>query len=401
MIINIKVPSPGESITEVELVRWLVENNEIVERNSEIAEIDSDKATLTITAEESGKIEFLAIEGDKVNVGSIICSINTDFEYLRKKGSIPKEISPLKEELKSLDSDKKELDTSNISITPLAKNILSDSNINPKVFSNRNEKITKKIVLEEINHTSNHTNDRPVEIIKMSSLRKKLAERLVAVKNQTAMLTTFNEVDMTEIIKLRAQYKEAFKEKYGSHLGFISFFVNAVVQGFQDFPQINASIDGEFFNYYKYADVGIAVSTAKGLMVPVIKNANELGLKDIEIKLAELAIKARDNKITIEELTGGTFTITNGGVFGSLMSTPILNPPQSAILGMHKIMDRAIVVNGKIEIRPMMYIALSYDHRIIDGKESVGFVVKVKEILESPIEKIFDGEENIKTLLGL
>jgi 2-oxoglutarate dehydrogenase E2 component (dihydrolipoamide succinyltransferase) len=401
MIINIKVPSPGESITEVELVRWLVENNEIVEKNKEIAEIDSDKATLTITAEESGKIEFLSQEGDKVNVGSVICTINTDFEFVRNEGSIPVETSTSSEQLESTKSNKKELDTFSISITPLAKNILSDSDLNPKVFSNRNEKITKKIVLEEINHNSKPSNDRPVEIVKMSSLRKKLAERLVAVKNQTAMLTTFNEVDMTEIMKLRAQYKEAFKEKHGSHLGFISFFVNAVVQGFQDFPQINASIDGEFFNYYKYADVGIAVSTAKGLMVPVIKNANELGLKDIEIKLAELAVKARDNKITIEELSGGTFTITNGGVFGSLMSTPILNPPQSAILGMHKIMDRAIVVNGKIEIRPMMYIALSYDHRIIDGKESVGFVVKVKEILESPIDKIFGGEENIKSALGL
>lgn len=401
MILNIKVPSPGESITEVELVRWLVENNEIVEKNAEVAEIDSDKATLTITAEESGKIEFTAKEGDKVNVGASIGTIDSEFAFVKKENSETANNSFANNSETQIIEKSQDIDTSHLSITPLAKNILSDSKINPDVFSNRHEKITKKIVLEELNQITIPNSNRPVDIVKMSSLRKKLAERLVAVKNQTAMLTTFNEVDMTEIIRIRNLYKEDFKEKYGSHLGFISFFVNAVVQGFQDFPQINASIDGENFYYYKYADVGIAVSTQKGLMVPVIKNANELNLKETELKLAELAAKARDNKITLEELTGGTFTITNGGVFGSLMSTPILNPPQSAILGMHKIMDRAVVINGKIEIRPMMYIALSYDHRIIDGKESVGFIVKVKEILESPVEKIFKGEANIKTVLGI
>jgi len=392
MIIEIKVPSPGESITEVELATWLVKDGENVSADEEIAEIDSDKATIAVHSEVAGILHITVQAGTTIKVGSVIGTIEAI------EGVVAITTTPQPKEKPVIAKPAVKV-PSNLNITPLAKKIMESNNIKPSAISNmaKDKKIKKEDILNFSNPKPETTakiygDGRPVEVIKMSSLRKKISERLVAAKNQTAMLTTFNEVDMSGINEIREKYKEAFLQKHGVKLGFMSFFARACQLAATEFPGTNAMIDNESIVFFKYMDLAIAVSTPKGLMTPVIRDVQELSFAGIEKKLAELAAKARDNRISLEDLTGGTFTITNGGVFGSLMSTPILNPPQSAILGMHKIMDRAMVIDGKVEVRPMMYIALSYDHRIIDGKESVGFIVKVKELLEKPAELFFNNE---------
>jgi 2-oxoglutarate dehydrogenase E2 component (dihydrolipoamide succinyltransferase) len=394
MIIEIKVPSPGESITEVELASWLVTDGETVSKGQEIAEIDSDKATIAINADVSGIIHIKIIEGAKVLVNTVIATIDSE-------GATEEKINPSLAKKKNHATENIEKSFSHLHITPLAQSILKTNNIDSTNLKPVSEnKIQKKDVLKALNKEQiEPSSDRPFEVIRMSSLRKKISERLVAVKNQTAMLTTFNEIDMSEILSIREKFKDNFLKKHGVKLGFTSFFAKACELAMIDFNGINASTDNESISYYKYFDLSVAVSTPKGLMTPVIRNIQKLSIPEIEIKISELAAKARENKISIDELTGGTFTITNGGVFGSLMSTPILNPPQSAILGLHKIMDRPIAINKNIEIRPMMYIALSYDHRVIDGRDSVGFVVKIKEILENPDDILFNNDP-AKVLLG-
>lgn len=429
MIIEIKVPSPGESISEVQLANWFFSSGDFVEKDAEIAEIDSDKATLTINAGESGQINILIEAGETVEVGTVICTINTKAEGAPKEEKIAEKLE-VKEEKKSEKQPEpekkpaapaavKELQPAKslgIHISPLAKKLLQANNLGESDLVNFYKKlrISKDDVIQFIDDkkstpvaqpvssgTSSWGGDRETDRKKMTTLRLKLAERLVAVKNETAMLTTFNEVNMTPIMLLRNKYKDAFKEKYGVSLGFMSFFTKAVTEALQHFPQVNAQIDGNEIVYHNYADIGIAVSAPKGLMVPVIRNAETLMLHEIEAAIKDLATKARNGKLTIEEMTGGTFTITNGGVFGSMLSTPIINPPQSAILGMHNIVERPIAVNGKVEIHPIMYVAMSYDHRIIDGRESVSFLVKVKEMLEDPTRMLFAGNDPVKTLLGI
>ncbi len=389
-IIEMKVPSPGESITEVVIARWLKKEGEYVAKDEEVAEIDSDKATLTVNAEDAGTIKLLAAEGDTVKVGQVVFSIDTS---VNTQHLIPKNYA--------------------IGIpSPAAKKLMDENKVATSKLdgSGKDGRITKGDVLHalttlNIEHSKHWTpswgGSRDIKRSKITPLRKKLAQRLVAVKNDTAMLTTFNEVDMSAIYAIRTKYKDQFKEVHGTNLGFMSFFTKAVTESLHLFPAINAMIDGEEIIYHHYADIGIAVSAPKGLVVPVIRNAEQLSLAEIEIAIKNAALKARDNKITLEEMSGGTFTITNGGVFGSMMSTPIINPPQSAILGMHNIVERPIAVNGLVVIRPMMYVALSYDHRIIDGKESVGFLVKVKELLETPTKMLFDGKDPNEIVLGL
>lgn len=406
MNIEIKVPSPGESITEVQLASWLIESGDYVEKDQEIAEIDSDKATLSISAEESGTIECLIEAGDVIAVGTIIANINTNG---KSKGKPTKKEAVV--EIKLTDEELETAETSGTHISPLAQKLMLLENLSEAELLNffKGVRISRKDVelfLEEKAKLTSKTNlnkefSRDTEVKEMSRLRTKLAERLVAVKNETAMLTTFNEVNMTSIMSIRKKFKEQFKEKHGVGLGFMSFFTKAITEAMADFPSINSMIDGGKIITYKYADVGIAVSAPKGLMVPILRNAEAMSLAEIEQDILRLATKARNNKLSLNEMQGGTFTITNGGVFGSMLSTPIINPPQSAILGMHNIIDRPIAVNGKVEIHPMMYIALSYDHRIIDGKDSVGFLVKVKELLESPEKMLFDGKDPIEILLGL
>lgn len=414
MILEMKVPSPGESISEVQIARWLKKNGEYVFKDEEIVEVDSDKATLAISAEESGTLEILAKEGDTVAVGSVICKINTDVKA-PEKSSTPaieeKKPEPKAEVKKEIVKEPVVETTSYAKGTPSpsAAKIMAEKNISASQIngSGPGGRITKGDVLKylskgfDTSSVSGWGGTREVSRQKMSMLRKKVAERLVSVKNETAMLTTFNEVDMTAMIELRKQYKEAFEKKHGVGIGFMSFFTKAVTEALNHYPAVNAMIDGDEIVYHNYADIGIAVSTPKGLMVPVLRNAETMSLAQIEMGIKELATKAREGKISIEEMSGGTFTITNGGVFGSLMSTPIINPPQVAILGMHKIQDRVMVINGEMKIRPMMYVALSYDHRIIDGKESVGFLVKVKEMLENPERMIFGGKNPNEVLLGL
>jgi len=426
MNIEIKVPSPGESITQVQLAAWLVADGDYVEKDTEIAEIDSDKATLSISAEESGKVKLLVEEGDTIDVGTVMCTIDTDAEGVPKAAK--KEAAPAaeqKQEAKKEETPKvaeptkqkvTEAEPSGVHISPLAKKLLEANNLGEQdlVDFYKKIRISKGDVVQFLDDKQNIQpaagassttpswgGTRDADRKKMTMLRLKLSERLVKVKNETAMLTTFNEVNMTPIMDIRKKYKELFKEKFGVSLGFMSFFTKAVTEALQHFPQVNAMIDGKEFVYHNYADVGIAVSAPKGLMVPVIRNAETLMLHEIEAEIKRLAIKARDGKLTIDEMTGGTFTITNGGVFGSMMSTPILNPPQSAILGMHNIVERPIAVNGKVEIHPMMYLAMSYDHRVIDGRESVGFLVKVKEMLETPEKMLFAGSDPVKVLLGV
>jgi len=409
-VLEMKVPSPGESITEVVIARWLKKDGEYVEKDEEVAEVDSDKATLTINAEESGAIKLLAAEGDTVKVGQVVCSIDTSV-----KGEKKAEVAAPKAEVKV--EAKKEVVKETVKAdsyasgtpSPAAKKLMDENKVpaNKVAASGKDGRITKGDVLHALSAgfdssaTSGWGGSRDTDRTKMTPLRKKLAQRLVSVKNETAMLTTFNEVDMSAIYAMRAKYKDKFKEVHGTNLGFMSFFTKAVTEALNLYPAVNAMIDGEEIVYHKYADIGIAVSAPKGLVVPVVRNAEQMGLAEIETAIKNLAIKARDNKITLEDMSGGTFTITNGGVFGSMMSTPIINPPQSAILGMHNVVERPVAVNGQVVIRPMMYVALSYDHRIIDGRESVGFLVKVKEMLENPTKMLFGGKDPSEVVLGL
>lgn len=404
MILEMKVPSPGESITEVEIASWLVEDGDYVEKDQAIAEVDSDKATLELPAEESGIITLKAEEGDAVLVGAVVCLI--DMSAAKKDGSGKKKPEQKAGTEKKVEVESKVEEASTYatgSASPAAKKILAEKNIDPATIkgSGKDGRITKDDALNAVPSMGEAINDddRKSERKKLSMLRRKVAERLVSVKNETAMLTTFNEVDMQPIFELRKKYKETFKDKHEVGLGFMSFFTLAVVRALKLFPDVNSMIDGDFKISYDFADISIAVSGPKGLMVPVIRNAEKLTFKGIESEVKRLAIRARDGQITVEEMTGGTFTITNGGVFGSMLSTPIINPPQSAILGMHNIVERPVAINGKVEIRPIMYVALSYDHRIIDGKESVGFLVAVKEALENPVEILMD--KNAKKALEL
>ncbi len=393
MLLEMKVPSPGESISEVEIAQWLVEDGDYVEKDQEIAEVDSDKATLALPAEESGTIKLVAEEGDTVAVGQVVCIIDTDGVGEAKPSATTKEASPVSAPVQAT----KPVDAK---ATPLAKAIISQNDLSAKDVKGTGEggKILKEDVIEAMASVKTD-GPRGTERKKMSMLRRKVAQRLVSVKNDTAMLTTFNEVDMSAIFAIRKEYKEIFKEKYGVGLGFMSFFTKAITTALKEFPDVNAQIDGKEVIYHNYADISIAVSAPKGLMVPVIRNAELMNFKEVESEVKRLAIRARDGKITPDEMLGGTFTITNGGVFGSMLSTPIINPPQSAILGMHNIVERPVAVNGKVEIRPIMYVALSYDHRIIDGRESVGFLVRVKECLEDPTTHLLGGDA--KKSLGL
>ena len=394
MILEMKVPSPGESITEVEIAEWLVEDGDYVEKDQAIAEVDSDKATLELPAEASGTITLKAEEGDAVEVGAIVCLIDTS--AAKPDGSTnskeeKKTEAPKKEISQPAASESKTYATGTPS--PAAKKILDEKGIEAKSVtgSGRDGRITKEDAVKAVPSMGTPTGgSRGTSRSKMSMLRRKVAERLVEAKNTTAMLTTFNEVDMSPIFDLRKQYKEDFKAKHGVSLGFMSFFSLAVVRALKMYPAVNSMIDGKEMLSYDFVDISIAVSGPKGLMVPVIRNAENLSFRGIESEVKRLAIRARDGQITVDEMTGGTFTISNGGVFGSMLSTPIINPPQSGILGMHNIVERPVAINGKVEIRPIMYVALSYDHRIIDGKESVGFLVAVKEALENPMELLMD-----------
>jgi len=408
MAVQIKVPSPGESISEVQIARWIKNDGDYVEKDEEIAEIDSDKATLTIVAEADGILKTLVKEGETIAVGSVVASIDTSAKAPAKKET--KKEEPAKAEVVAVAVAANAKDSyANGHPSVAAKKLMDENNIAPAqvVSSGKDGRITKGDVVNAAKNgtsrlaISTHEITRDQKREKMTMLRKKVSERLVSVKRNTAMLTTFNEVDMSAVMNLRKQYKDAFKEKYGIGLGFMSFFTKAVTEALQAFPAVNAQIDGDEIVYNNYCDIGIAVSAPKGLMVPVIRNAEALTLAEIEAAIATLATKARDGKITVDEMNGGTFTITNGGVFGSMMSTPIINPPQSAILGMHNIVERAVVVNGKIEVRPIMYLALSYDHRIIDGRESVGFLVKVKQMIEDPLKLMTGGTDPMKVLLGV
>ncbi len=412
MIIEVKVPSPGESISEVQLASWLVIDGSYVDKDQEIAEIDSDKATLSVSAAESGTIKILVAEGESIEVGKVIARIDTDG---KGTSQVHKTTSQVAERTSLVPTPEPKVTSQvQVHLSPLAQKLLELNKLSEQDFIDflKQYRFSKKDVEffltekdkvkpAEVKTSPSWGGTRDTERKRMTTLRLRLSERLVAVKNETAMLTTFNEVNMTPVIKIRNQYKDAFKEKYGVSLGFMSFFTKAVTEALQHFPQVNAQIDGDELVYHNFADIGIAVSTPKGLMVPVLRNAETLSMAEIELKIKDLATKARDNKITLDEMKGGTFTITNGGVFGSMLSTPILNPPQSAILGMHNIVDRPIAVNGQVEIHPIMYIALSYDHRIIDGRESVSFLVKIKELLENPVKMLFSGDDPIEKLLRL
>ena len=396
MILEMKVPSPGESISEVEIAEWLVKDGDFVEKDQTIAEVDSDKATLDLPAEESGIITLKAEEGDAVAVGQVVCLIDTSAKA-HKKNKVKKKEKAV-DSIKSVENPKKIIENSFAKGTPspAASKILSEKNIptSSVAGSGRGGRITKDDALKALPKVDLNVivKDRKIESKKLSMLRRKVAQRLVAVKNQTAMLTTFNEVNMTPIFELRKKYKEEFKEKHGVGLGFMSFFTKATVNALKEFPDVNSMIDGDQQVKYDFFDISIAVSGPKGLMVPVVRDAQNLTFSGIEKEIKRLAIRARDGEITVDEMTGGTFTITNGGVFGSMLSTPIINPPQSAILGMHNIVERPIAVNGNVEIHPIMYLALSYDHRIVDGKESVGFLVKIKEAFENPIDMLMNGD---------
>ena len=394
MILEMKVPSPGESITEVEIATWLVEDGDYVEKDQPIAEVDSDKATLELPAEESGIITLKAEEGDAVAVGAVVCLI--DMDAAKPEGDTP----PTKTETTAAPkvettTQKQETTTyATGTASPAAKKILAEKGIDTATVSGtgKSGRITKNDAENAVPSMGSQpaNGSRGTERKKMSMLRRKVAQRLVAVKSETAMLTTFNEVNMQPIFDLRSQYKEEFKAKHGVGLGFMSFFTLAVVRALQLYPDVNSMIDGDFQVKHDFHDISIAVSGPKGLMVPVIRNAENLSFRGVESEVKRLALRARDGQITVDEMTGGTFTITNGGVFGSMLSTPIINPPQSGILGMHNIVNRPMAVNGEVVIQPIMYVALSYDHRIIDGRESVGFLVAVKEALENPVELLMD-----------
>lgn len=420
-LLEMKVPSPGESISEVEIATWLVADGDYVEKDQAIAEVDSDKATLELPAEESGIITLKAAEGDVVKVGQVVCLIDTSAarpagapaaapaqsaapqpEAPAAPAAAPAAAAPNPDPVKPTSY-------ASGSASPAAAKIIKENNINTAAIkaSGKDGRITKQDVIAAMSAgfsteaTQGWGGTREQSREKMSMLRRKIAERLVAVKNETAMLTTFNEVDMKPIMDIRGKYKDAFAKHHEVNLGFMSFFTKAVTEALKLYPAVNAQIDGNEMIFHDYADIGIAVSSPKGLMVPVVRNAEQMGLADIEREIKRLAIKARDGKMTPEDMSGGTFTITNGGVFGSMLSTPIINPPQSAILGMHNVVERPVAINGKVEIRPIMYVALSYDHRIIDGKESVGFLVKVKEMLENPERMLFGSKDPMQILLGL
>jgi 2-oxoglutarate dehydrogenase E2 component (dihydrolipoamide succinyltransferase) len=418
-LLEMKVPSPGESISEVEIATWLVADGDYVEKDQAIAEVDSDKATLELPAEESGIITLKAAEGDVVKVGQVVCLIDTS--AARPAGTVaptpaatPAQeapaapVAPPAAPAPNPDPVKPASYAAGAA-SPAAAKIIKENNINPALVkaSGKDGRITKQDVVAAMSAgfsteaAQGWGGTREQSREKMSMLRRKIAERLVAVKNETAMLTTFNEVDMKPIMDVRAKYKDAFAKHHEVNLGFMSFFTKAVTEALKLYPAVNAQIDGNEMIFHDYADIGIAVSSPKGLMVPVVRNAEQMSLAEIEREIKRLAIKARDGKMTPEDMSGGTFTITNGGVFGSMLSTPIINPPQSAILGMHNVVERPVAINGKVEIRPIMYVALSYDHRIIDGKESVGFLVKVKEMLENPERMIFGSKDPMQILLGL
>lgn len=404
MILEMKVPSPGESITEVEIAEWLVEDGDYVEKDQAIAEVDSDKATLELPAEQSGIISLKAEVGDAVEVGAVVCLIDTS--AAKPEGASAKEEAPKAETKAAPKKEEKAAATKETyasgTPSPAAKKILDEKGIaaNTVKGSGRDGRITKDDAANAVPSMGSPTGgNRGESRSKLSMLRRKVAERLVSVKNETAMLTTFNEVDMSPIFELRKQYKVDFKEKHGVGLGFMSFFTLAIVRALEMYPSVNSMIDGKEMLSFDYCDISIAVSGPKGLMVPVIRNAENLTFRGVEAEVKRLAIRAREGEITVDEMTGGTFTITNGGVFGSMLSTPIINPPQSAILGMHNIVERPIAKDGKVVIAPIMYVALSYDHRIIDGKESVGFLVAVKEALENPEELLMGN--NVKKALEM
>ncbi len=403
MIKEVTVPSPGESITQVTVSKWLVESGQYIKKNTDIAEIDSDKATLVISSDISGIIQINIPEGETALVGSVIAVIEESEEK-----------EPLANEKTSENSDKTNADIKKDPIisqtkdefTPLARKIIEVDNLPENEVKDfvLGKKITThdiNVYTKELQSVSTHKSKREIDKKKMSPLRLKLSERLVSVKNETAMLTTFNEVDMSSVMEIKQKYSEEFKIKYGFRIGYMSFFAKAATIALQKYPLINSQIDGEDILQFNYCDISIAVSTPKGLVVPVIRDTQIKSIPTIEKEIKNFAIKARENKLTIDEMTGGTFTITNGGVFGSLVATPIINPPQSAILGMHNIVDRPIALNGQVVIRPMMYIALSYDHRIIDGRESVGFLKTIKEIIENPLSILFDGKDPIINILEL
>ncbi len=397
MILEMKVPSPGESITEVEIAQWLVADGDYVEKDQAIAEVDSDKATLELPAEVSGTITLKAEEGDAVEVGAVVCLIDTKGEAAAGAATtassaatvaaepIPK--TPIPEQTSTYASQ---------TPSPAARKIIAEKGMDATAIqgTGRGGRITKEDAVKAVPSmgTQPDWGDRGQDRSKLSMLRRKVAERLVAAKNETAMLTTFNEADMAPIFDLRKKYKDSFLEKHGVKLGFMSFFTKAVVRALELYPDVNSMMDGDYKISYDYCDISVAVSGPKGLMVPVVRNAETLSFAGIEQEIGRLAVKARDGKITVDDMTGGTFTISNGGVFGSMLSTPIINPPQSGILGMHNIIERPVAVDGKVVIRPMMYLALSYDHRIIDGRESVGFLVAVKEALEDPLNILMDGD---------
>ena len=421
-VLEMKVPSPGESISEVEIAQWLVSDGDYVEKDQAIAEVDSDKATLELPAEESGIITLKAEDGDTVAVGAVVCLIDTSAEkpagfksavapeaiaVTPAAKEAPKATAPSPDPVKPVSNDKASYATGTPSIAAakiMAENGVSSNQLNG---TGKDGRITKQDVVSAMaagfssNATQGWGGTRDTHSEKMSLMRRKIAERLVSVKNETAMLTTFNEVDMKPIMDLRNKYKAKFAEHHEVNLGFMSFFTKAVTEALNLYPAVNGQIDGKEIIFHDYADIGVAVSSPKGLMVPVVRNAEQMTLAEIEREIKRLAIKARDGKITPDEMTGGTFTITNGGVFGSMLSTPIINPPQSAILGMHNIIERPVAINGQVEIRPIMYLALSYDHRIIDGKESVSFLVKVKEMLENPERMLFGSKDPAEVLLGL
>ncbi len=396
MVHEMKIPSPGESITEVEISQWLVSDGDIVSKDQTIAELDSDKATLDLPAETSGKISLKAEEGDAIPVGEVVCTIDTSFALEEKLEQADKKESSsnvVKEEPVKSSSEE-------VTATPLAKKIAKEAGVNLNQISARGDKITKEDVLKAVPAMGSVNDDNRSETReKLSVLRRKVSERLVSVKNETAMLTTFNEADLSQIFDLRKKYKDIFSTKHGVSLGFMSFFTKAVTRALQMYPDVNSMIDGDHKVSYNYSDISIAVSGPKGLMTPVLRNAQNLSFASIEQEIKRLADLVREKSITVDDLTGGTFTISNGGVFGSMLSTPIINPPQSGILGMHNIINRPVAIGEKIEIRPMMYLALSYDHRIIDGNQSVGFLIAVKEGVEDPINVLMDG--NIEKSLAI
>lgn len=417
MAVEVKVPSPGESVSEVEIASWLVEDGEYVEKDQEIVELDSDKATLAMPAEESGILTITVEAGEAVEVGQVIGTIDTDAEKPGGDSSEKKEdkkaegdkkeeakAEEKKDSTKQADAPKEEKTYASGTPSPAAKKILDEKGIDPSQVkgSGKHGRITKEDAVNAQASMGSPTGmERNSDTKRMSSLRRKLAKRLVSVKNETAMLTTFNEVDMKPIFDLRAKYKDTFKEKHGVGLGFMSFFTKAVTRALKEFPQVNSMIDGDNMVSFDYCDISIAVSGPKGLMVPVVRNAEHLTFAGVEKEIKRLATRVRDGEVTVDEMTGGTFTITNGGVFGSMLSTPIINPPQSAILGMHNIVERPVAIDGKIDVRPIMYVALSYDHRVIDGRESVGFLVAVKEALENPTELLMGGDNTIERALEL